>query len=96
MGAVEEAGKAATGVIEVMKGAPVILALLLVNAAFIGIFTYFLGQISATVGKRDATHLALIEKLVSDIRDCRQGPRSNSYDPTTKSMMFRPMKGTTP
>lgn len=87
MGVTEEAGKAASGVIEVMKGAPVILALLLVNAAFIGIFTYFLGQVSARVGNRDTAQLALIEKLVGDIRDCRQGPRTNSYDPITKSLI---------
>ena len=87
MGITEEAGKAASGVIEVMKGAPVILALLLVNAAFIGIFTYFLGQVSARVGDRDTAQLAMIEKLISDIRDCRQGPRTNSYDPTKKSII---------
>ena len=87
MGITEEAGKVAGGVVEVMKGAPVILALLLVNAAFIGIFTYFLGQVSARVGTRDTAQLALIEKLVGDIRDCRQGPRQNSYDPNTRSLI---------
>jgi hypothetical protein len=83
----EQAAKVAGGVIEVMKGAPVILALLLVNAAFIGIFTYFLGQVSARVGDRDNAQLALIQKLVTDVRDCRQ-PRNQSYDPTTKSMIY--------
>lgn len=89
MGISEEAGKAAGSVVDAMKGTPMILALLLVNAAFLGVIVYLMGEAVANSAERNKTQLELISKLVGDIRDCRQGPR-NSYDPTQKSMVYRP------
>lgn len=87
MGITEEAGKAAGSVIDAMKGVPMLLAMLIVNLGFLGIIVYFMGEAAANAGKRNEQQLALIERLVTDIRDCRQGPRTNSYDPTTKSLI---------
>ncbi len=90
MGVTEEASKVAGSVVDAMKGVPMLLAMLLVNLGFLGIIVYFMGEAAANAGKRNEQQLALIERLVTDIRDCRQGPRGNSYDPTQKSMVYRP------
>ncbi len=87
MGITEEGAKVAGGVVDAMKGAPMLLVLLLVNAAFLGVLVYLMGQAVANAGERNTQQLALIEKLVTDIRDCRQGPRNGRYDPTTKSLV---------
>lgn len=84
----QEAGKVAGGVVDALKGTPMLLALLIVNAGFLGIVVYLMGEAVANSAERNRTQLELIGKLVGDIRDCRQGPRGNSYDPTTKSLMF--------
>jgi hypothetical protein len=89
-GLTEEAGKAVGGVVDAMRGTPAILALLLVIAGFLGVLVYLMGQAVANSAERNKTQLELIEKLVTDIRDCKQGPRGNSYDPTQKSMVYRP------
>ncbi len=86
----EQAGKAVSGVVDAMKGTPAILALLLVIAGFLGVLVYLMGEAVANSAERNKTQLELISKLVGDIRDCRQGPRGNSYDPTQKSMVYRP------
>ena len=90
MGISEEGAKVAGGVVDAMKGTPMLLVLLIVNAAFLGVVVYLMGEAVANSAERNRTQLDLIGKLVSDIRDCRQGPRGNNYDPTQKSMMYRP------
>ena len=89
MGVTEEAGKLAALLLEAMKGYPAILLLLVVNLGFLGVLVYLMGQAVANAGERNSQQLALIEKLVTDIRDCRQGPRNGRYDPGTKSLIFR-------
>ena len=90
MGAIEEAGKVAGGVVDVMKGTPMLLVVLLINAAFLGVIVYLMGEAVANSAERNKAQLSLIEKLVTDIRDCRQGPRGGGYDPTQKSMVYKP------
>lgn len=87
MGVTEEVGKAAGSIVDTMKGTPMILALLLINVCFLGAVVYLMGEAVANSASRNQQQLGLIEKLVTDIRDCRQGPRTNSYDPTTKSLI---------
>jgi hypothetical protein len=87
MGVTEEAGRVAGGVVEAMKGYPAVLLLLLVNLGFLGVIVYLMGEAVASSRGRDKTQMELIEKLVTDIRDCRQGPRNQTYDPTTKSLI---------
>ncbi len=89
MGVTEEAGKAVGGIVEAMKGTPMIMALLLINVCFLGAVVYLMGEAVANSAERNKSQLDLIARLVTDIRDCRQGPR-NSYDPTQKSMVYRP------
>lgn len=74
--ATEQIGKVASGIVDVMRGAPVILALLLVNIAFIAFFSYLLGQVASNSRERNQAQLQLIESLVKDIRDCRSDRRS--------------------
>lgn len=69
----EEAGKVATGVLDSLKGTPVIIGLLVVIAIFLGFATYLLGEVAANARERNKSQLEMISKLVSDIRDCRQG-----------------------
>ena len=87
MGVTEETGKAIGGIVGTMKGTPMILALLLINVCFLGAVVYLMGEAVANSAARNQQQLGLIEKLVTDIRDCRQGPRNGRYDPTTKSLI---------
>jgi uncharacterized membrane protein len=85
----EQAGKVATTVVDSFKGTPMLLALLLVNAGFLGILVYLMAGAVANSNERNKMQLELIAKLITDIRDCgKQGPRPNNYDPTTKSFIF--------
>ncbi len=86
----EQAGKVAGGIIDSMKGTPMLLVVLVINAAFLGVIVYLMGEAVANSAERNKQQLQLIERLVTDIRDCRQGPRGNSYDPMQKSMVYRP------
>lgn len=82
MATTEQIGKVATSIVDVMKGAPVILALLLVNIGFLAFFSYLMGQVSANARERNKAQLELIESLVKDIRDCRGGGRSMLFKDT--------------
>jgi uncharacterized protein HemX len=73
MGVTEEAGKVATGVVDALKATPVVIALLVVIAIFLGFATYLLGEVAANARERNKSQLEMISKLVTDIRDCRQG-----------------------
>lgn len=78
---VETTGKVASGVVEVMRGSPVILALLLVILGFLIFASYLLGEVATNARERNKEQLALIENLVKDIRDCRSG--------SGRSMLFK-------
>ena len=59
-----------------LKDNPLAIALLLVNVVFLGFATYLLGEVSANAKERNIQQSELITKLVTDIRDCRSGPRT--------------------
>jgi hypothetical protein len=98
MGALEEGGKAIGTVVESMKGAPLAIALLIVNIGFLGFAAYLLGEVASNAKERNSAQLDMIKQLVTDIRDCRQPREGNprAYDPSTKSMLFRAMKDVAP
>jgi len=75
MGVTEEAGRVATAAVESMKGAPLAIALLLVNVGFLAFAGYVLGEVAANASERNKQQMDLISRLVADIRDCRQGGR---------------------
>lgn len=75
MGVAEEAGKVATSAIGALSGTPTAIALLAINLAFLGFAIYVLGEVASNATERNKTQMDLITKLVSDIRDCRQGAR---------------------
>jgi len=84
----ETTGKVAGSAIEAMKSTPLAIALLIVNVGFLGFAAYILGEVASNAKERNTAQLELISKLVTDIRDCRQGPpRGSCYDPITRSMM---------
>jgi hypothetical protein len=76
MGLTEEAGKVANTAVSAMGASPLALALLLVNLGFLGFCIYVLGEVSANAAERNKSQLQLINDLVHDIRDCRQGPKT--------------------
>jgi hypothetical protein len=78
MGVTEEAGKVASDAVASMKSTPLALALLLVNCIFIGFNGYILSAVASNAAERNKTQMELIAQLVSDIRDCRQAPKTNS------------------
>jgi hypothetical protein len=72
----DEVAKVASNAVDAMRGTPLAIALLVVNVAFLGFAGYVLGEVAANSSERNKTQQELIMKLVSDIRDCRQGPKS--------------------
>jgi len=76
---IEEGGKAVHTTIEAMKSTPLAIALLIVNIGFLGFAGFVLGEVAANSSERNKTQMELIMKLVSDIRDCRQGSRPSSF-----------------
>lgn len=75
MGLTEEAGKVGTAAVTAMQGTPLAIALLLVNVGFLGFAAFILGEVAENAAIRNKTQMDLIVQLVTDIRDCRQGPR---------------------
>ena len=76
MGLTEEAGKVGTAAVSAMASTPLAIALLLVNVGFLGFAGYVLGEVAEGARTRNATQMDLISKLVTDIRDCRAGPKT--------------------
>jgi hypothetical protein len=76
MSPVETTGKVAAGAIEAMKSTPLAIALLVVNIGFLGFAAFVLGEVASNASERNKTQSELILKLVGDIRDCRQGPKT--------------------
>ena len=63
MGISEEGGKVATSVVDAMKGTPMLMVVLLINAAFLGSLVYLMGVATSNAGERNKQQLALIKKL---------------------------------
>jgi hypothetical protein len=72
---IEATGKAASVVATALTGSPLAIALLVVNALFLGFAIYILGEVAANAAERNKSQTELISRLVTDIRDCRQGPK---------------------
>jgi len=87
MGITDEVGKVAGGAVEAMRGTPILLAICIVIIGFLGFNVYLMGEVSTNSRERNKAQLDLINNLVTDIRDCRAGPRQQRYDPTTKSIL---------
>ena len=73
---IEATGKVAGSVVESMKTTPILLASMIIIMGSLLFAAYLLGQVAAQAGERNKAQLALIEKLVTDIRDCRQPGKS--------------------
>ena len=71
VGQVADAAKATA---TALQSTPLALALLVVNVGFLGFAAYVLGEVAANASERNKSQMDLIIKLVTDIRDCRQGP----------------------
>ena len=67
-----------------MSAQPLAIALLIVNIGFLGFAGYILGEVAEGARERNTDQMGLIEKLVTDIRDCRAGPKiqPQSWPPT--------------
>jgi hypothetical protein len=76
MGLTEEAGKVGTAAVGAMSAQPLAIALLVVNIGFLGFAGFVLGEVASNASERNKQQMELIAKLVTDIRDCRQGPHS--------------------
>jgi hypothetical protein len=82
-GVAEEAGKVASTAVESMKSVPLAIALLVVNAAFLGFNGYVLSEVSANARERNKDQMELIGRLVKDCRSglmTPQGGKSSSND----------------
>jgi hypothetical protein len=79
----EEAGKVASTAIDAMRSVPLAIALLLVNAGFLGFNGYVLSEVSANARERNKDQMALIAGLVRDCRGSQNG----------KSMLFKDVIG---
>jgi hypothetical protein len=63
MGAFEEGGKVATGVIESLKSQPLAIALLVINILFLGTVIYVLREVAATTRARELHTSELLADL---------------------------------
>jgi len=63
MGAMEEGGKVATSVVDSLKGTPMVLALLVINAVFIGFLTY----VAHTMSKKNQADVIANQELIKQI-----------------------------
>jgi hypothetical protein len=73
--AFQEAGKVATEAVKQMGSSPLSIALLVVNIGFLGFAAYILGEVAENARIRNKDQVDLISKMVTDIRECKQGPR---------------------
>jgi hypothetical protein len=71
----EEGAKVAATALDAMKATPLAIALLVVNIGFLTFAGYVLGEVASNSAERNKTQQELIMKLVTDIRDCRSGPK---------------------
>jgi hypothetical protein len=71
----EQAGKVASGALDAMRSVPLAIALLIVNIGFLAFFAYVSSNVASNAQERNKTQMDLIGRLVTDIRDCRQGPK---------------------
>ena len=86
----DNAGKIGTAAIGAMASTPLAIALLIVNVGFLGFAAYVLGEVASNSSERNRTQSELITKLVTDIRDCRQGPGAKpSAFKFEKSIVFK-------
>ena len=72
----ESASKVASSAFDAMRSTPLAIALLVVNIGFLAFAGYVLGKVAQNAAERNQSQTELIGKLVNDIRDCRQGPRT--------------------
>ena len=56
-GITEEGAKVAGSVVDAMKGTPMWLVVLLINAAFLGVIVYLMGEAVANSAERNKTQL---------------------------------------
>lgn len=63
MGAIEEGGKVASGVVESLKAQPLALALLVVNVMFLAFMGWLFSQVATANRARDAQREVLISEL---------------------------------
>lgn len=66
MGIAEEVGKVTSTTVEAMKGAPLAIALLVVNIGFLCFAGFVLGEVAQNARERNQTQMDLIGKLVHD------------------------------
>jgi hypothetical protein len=85
MSPIQTTGKVASGAIDAMKATPILLAAMIIIMGSLVFAAYLLGEVAANAGERNKAQLQLIEKLVGDIRDCRQGPKPNG----ARSLLFK-------
>jgi hypothetical protein len=71
----EQVGKTVSATVDAMRSVPLAIALLVVNIGFLGFAAYVLGEVASNAAERNKSQTELIGKLVTDIRDCRQGVR---------------------
>jgi hypothetical protein len=79
VGLTEEAGKVGVAAVTSMAGTPLAIALLLVNVGFLAFAGFLLGEVAESARVRNTVQMDLIKQLVTDIRDCRQGPKPTSW-----------------
>jgi Tfp pilus assembly protein PilV len=89
MGITEEAGKVGTAAVGAMASTPLAIALLIVNIGFLGFAGYVLGEVAQSARERNSSQMDMIKQLVTDIRDCRQGPKPTDW-PINFNDIYKP------
>jgi hypothetical protein len=74
--------------IEAMTSVPLAIALLIVNAAFLGFSGYVLGIVGKNAAERNNTQMELIHNLV---KDCLKESKSSNVHIHPRSYVFKPI-----
>jgi hypothetical protein len=77
MGAVEEGGKVATGVVDALKGNPVILAVIVLNLVILGMVAWATKEARESFQKTITLMIEKQDKLAQLLYQCTPTPQGN-------------------
>lgn len=72
MGATEEAGKVASGIVDSLKSQPLVLALIVINVLFLAMFVWIAHEVATTNRIERTQRDTLIQELQKTCDACRQ------------------------
>ena len=86
MGAIEEGGKVASGLIEGLKAQPLSLALITMNLVFVLLFAFLFWSLNDRTVHQYEVKDKLIEKLVAE---CKRADGNTGNNPSASNLLYQ-------